>query len=313
MSPSVYLTIYCLLIVAASLVGGLASLWMRLTHRGMQVIISAIAGFMLGIALLHLLPHAVTEDLRLDRTMLWLLGGFLVMFFVERFFCFHHHETPQEASEHAHQADSCDHHHAHDLSWTGAAVGLTIHSTIAGISLAAAAQPGSPGLAHGALPGLAVFLVIILHKPLDSLTLGTLMAGADWTPAARHLVNFLFAMTIPMGVGLFHLGVSAQPSITAPALAFSAGAFLCISLSDLLPELQFHSHDRMKLSAALLIGLAAAYAIAYVETKSHNHQHGHAQTAHQAQTEHQHAPEHHPLTPTINDHQHHPTDTTRHP
>ncbi len=38
------------------------------------------------------------------------------------------------------------------------------------------------------------------------------------------------------------------------ALAFSAGTFLCIALSDLLPELQFHSHDRLKLSISLIAG-----------------------------------------------------------
>jgi zinc and cadmium transporter len=43
--------------------------------------------------------------------------------------------------------------------------------------------------------------------------------------------------------------------VTAVALAFSAGTFLCIALSDLLPELQFHSHDRLKLSVALLAGV----------------------------------------------------------
>jgi zinc and cadmium transporter len=48
----------------------------------------------------------------------------------------------------------------------------------------------------------------------------------------------------------------AASSVTAGALAFSAGTFLCIALSDLLPELQFHSHDRLKLSLALLAGMA---------------------------------------------------------
>jgi zinc and cadmium transporter len=49
------------------------------------------------------------------------------------------------------------------------------------------------------------------------------------------------------------------------ALAFCAGTFLCISCSDLLPELQFHSHDRFKLSVALLAGLGVAIAIGLVE------------------------------------------------
>jgi zinc and cadmium transporter len=50
------------------------------------------------------------------------------------------------------------------------------------------------------------------------------------------------------------------------ALAFCAGSFLCIASADLLPELQFHSHDRFKLSAALIAGLAVAIIIGQFET-----------------------------------------------
>jgi zinc and cadmium transporter len=56
-----------------------------------------------------------------------------------------------------------------------------------------------------------------------------------------------------------------QTALVGCALAFSAGVFVCISLSDLLPELEFHSHDRLKLSLALLFGVAAAYGIGYLE------------------------------------------------
>jgi zinc and cadmium transporter len=55
----------------------------------------------------------------------------------------------------------------------------------------------------------------------------------------------------------------------AGALAFSAGTFLCIALSDLLPELQFHSHDRLKLSIALLAGFALMAVTAELEPDSH--------------------------------------------
>jgi zinc and cadmium transporter len=75
---------------------------------------------------------------------------------------------------------------------------------------------------------------------------------------------------IPAGVIVFSLGMggigpSSSAAWTAGALAFSAGTFLCIALSDLLPELQFHSHDRFKLSAALLGGFALMAAAAAVE------------------------------------------------
>ncbi len=86
-----------------------------------------------------------------------------------------------------------------------------------------------------------------------------LRAGAP-KPLA-HLVNLAFALMIPAGVMLFTFGVgrlepTAANTLTAAALAFSAGTFLCIALSDLLPELQFHAHDRWKLSLALIAGMA---------------------------------------------------------
>jgi zinc and cadmium transporter len=60
-----------------------------------------------------------------------------------------------------------------------------------------------------------------------------------------------------------------QGDLVGCALAFSAGVFLCISLGDLLPELHFHTHDRVKLSAALLLGITISYALGYLEPHPH--------------------------------------------
>jgi len=54
-------------------------------------------------------------------------------------------------------------------------------------------------------------------------------------------------------------------------LAFAVGVFLCISLSDLLPEVHFHRHDRGKLLLALLTGVALAYALYFVEAMAPAH------------------------------------------
>ena len=74
----------------------------------------------------------------------------------------------------------------------------------------------------------------------------------------------------PAGALLFYFGAShfadSNGILLGGALAFCAGTFLCIASSDLLPELQFHSHDRFKLSAALLAGLAVAVIIGLCET-----------------------------------------------
>ena len=89
---------------------------------------------------------------------------------------------------------------------------------------------------------------------------------------SAHLVNFLFALVIPLGVLLYFLvrqlatiGVNTVNDFAGGALAFSAGTFLSIALGDLMPELQFHRHDRIKLSLALLAGVAVMYASAALE------------------------------------------------
>ena len=128
--------------------------------------------------------------------------------------------------------------------------------------------------------------MIFLHKPFDAMTIGMLMARGGYSLAWRHTVNGLFSLAIPLGVLVFYFGLMSlersrqrrAASIVAYALAFSAGTFLCISSSDLLPELQFHQHDRVKLSAALLLGLAVAIGVAELEAATHG-PHSHAAPA----------------------------------
>ncbi len=276
------LAAYCLLILLASLAGGWIPMLVSLTHRRIQLLLSFVAGVMLGAALLNLLPEAILQQAAwhsspagaglpaghgwLEPVGWWLVAGFLVMFFIERFFCFHHHDEPAQTSEHlaSNQAD-----HRHELTWTGAALGLSAHSLMAGAALGASVATSGPADESGPwLAGLGVFLAILFHKPLDSMTLGVLMEAGGRSRPARHLVNGAFGLLVPLGALLYMLGVTGDGAsrLVAGVLAFSAGTFVCISLSDLLPELQFHRHDRVKLSVALLLGLAVAWGAGRLET-----------------------------------------------
>lgn len=298
MSPLPLLVVYCLLILLASLAGGWIPLLIRLTHRRMQLAVSLVAGVMLGVGLLHLLPHALLDAPdQFDAVFAWVLVGFLAMFFLERFFCFHHHDVPHAADEESEEEESAKAHHhgearhddathahgsheSHRLTWTGAAIGLTLHTIIAGIALAASVEVEARGGHLAAMAGFGTFLVIFLHKPFDAMTITTLMTVGAWSNPMKHLVNGLFALMIPVGVTLFYLGLSQLgegSNLVACALAFSAGTFLCVSMSDLLPELQFHAHDRIALSAALILGLSVAWVIGIVETRGRGHAgHGHS-------------------------------------
>jgi zinc and cadmium transporter len=99
------------------------------------------------------------------------------------------------------------------------------------------------------------------------------MAARGWDISKQLTVNLVFSLMCPLGAILFAIGVDQfvdfRDTILGIALAFSAGIFLCISLGDLLPEVHFHSHDRLKLSAMLLLGVAIAWAIEFLP--GHNH------------------------------------------
>ena len=77
-SPGGLLAVYCVLVLLASLAGGWLLLAIHLTHTRLQMAVSFVAGLMLGISLLHFLPDANEHFLHsLDKTVNWLLGGFL--------------------------------------------------------------------------------------------------------------------------------------------------------------------------------------------------------------------------------------------
>ena len=295
------LSVYCVVILGASLFGGALPLLVRLTHTRMQLMMSFVAGLMLGVALLHLLPHAVAAFPHhgLDWAVGWAMVGLLTMFFLIRIFQFHQHgpaeheaahgrEPKRERGQghdhvHEHARDRADGHTHSDelklptspLSWVGLALGLTLHALIDGVALASAVAVESQHAAPPGLFGAGAFLAIALHTPLDSLSISTLMASTGWSSRLRTAIVAGYATMCPLGAVLFTVAAAGLADEHIPvlgaALAFSAGVFLCISLGDLLPEVHFHTHDRLKLSAVLLAGVALAWAIGLLPGHSHLH------------------------------------------
>lgn len=306
------LGIYCSIIVFSSLLGGWLPSLVRLTHTRMETLISFVGGLMLGIGVFHLLPHAIAEMGSVDRAVWWMMAGIVTLFFLLRTFHFHQHGTVEleeedNAHDHDHDHDhDCDHHHAHapvhshshqhshELSWIGIALGLALHTLIDGLALGASIIAEQHHEVFLSLFGLGTFLAITLHKPLDAVSITSLMAAGGWSAGWRNAVNIGFALMCPLGALLFFLGVQqfsdVQHIIIGCALAFSAGVFICISLGDLLPEMEFHSHNRFRLSFVLLLGIALAYGIGFIEP-GHVHEHG-------SQSEHSHDHDH------GHDHQH---------
>ena len=117
---------------------------------------------------------------------------------------------------------------------------------------------------------MAMFLAVFLHKPADALAISTVLTRKRVARRKITWVQLGYVAMIPVGAYAFCLASkileeTRQHQLTGFALAFSAGTFIFIALSDLLPEVQFHKHDRVPLFLALVAGVLSMGFIAFLE------------------------------------------------
>jgi len=292
MSSTTWLVLYCAAILAASLMGGYLPFLRHVTHSWLQFYLSLAAGVMLGAAFFHVMPEAI-ELSGPNLFGWWMSLGTVGLFCIERFIAPHSHEVngskgdqkwhpTKDLLDHGHP-----HYHEHETApghahepraaappvagWM-AVLGLTIHTFMNGVGLAGEVQVEASKVFW---PGLAIFLAIVLHKPADALAISTVLSRKGTNRRVISLVQFGFAAMIPIGVLAFHvsrgaIAESLESQLTGAALAFSAGTFLFIALSDLLPEVQFHTHDRLWLFLALVLGVVGMGGIALLEDHGHD-------------------------------------------
>ena len=243
---------------------------------------SLVAGFILGIALYHLLPHGlalIPGPEKIEHGMLWTALGIIFMVGLQRIFQFHQHDFSSEAQ-------ALQNHQGHSRAAIGArslagiAFGLAVHTITEGVALGTSVRESVQTTVIGALPGLGVFLAILLHKPLDAYSILSIMRSTGYGRGTRNIVNIGFALLCPVvAIGVFWLGTQLGPAgggeLAGYALCFAAGVFLCVALSDVLPEIHFHTHDRFKLILAFLVGIGLAYALHFVEAGAVHDGHSH--------------------------------------
>jgi zinc and cadmium transporter len=283
MSVFGWLAVYSGAILAASLFGGCVPFVGRVTHSRLQLYLSLSAGVMLGASFFHVMPDAM--EMAGSGFGWWMALGVVGLFCIERFIAPHSHEISSKLQQEHEHEPGCEHDHEHRAApavagWM-AVLGLTIHTFMNGVGLAGAVKLDAESTSGAwVLPGLALFLAIVLHKPADALAISTVLTRKGATRGTLALVQMGFAAMVPIGAGVFlytsgKIEENLQNQLTGAALAFSAGTFLFIALSDLLPEVQFHRHDRVPLSLALILGVVLMGGIALLEGHDHGDNHGH--------------------------------------
>jgi zinc and cadmium transporter len=263
------LTAYTGAILLGALAGGALPLFASV--RRSDLLLSFSAGVMLGAAFFHMLPEAVERGG--TAVVPFVVVGFLLLYLLERFVLVHvcaepgpnrrlstagaplPHHPDERDHEHHGQADpdgtGCEVHTLGIAAW----LGLSAHTLVDGFALAAASVTAELGL--------LVFLAILAHKVPNAFSLSTILLSEGYSRGRAVAMNAAFALMVPLGAGVYVVLRDAVhvERFTALALAASAGTFLHLSLSDILPDLHRRGATRWRLSAALVAGVAVMAAL----------------------------------------------------
>lgn len=244
------LALFSAAIVLGALGGALIPVLSGTGHR-LAVFLAFAAGVMFGAAFFHMLPEALHGGGYVVLS--WVPLGFVALFLLERYVLVHACEEPPDCEEHSHPGA---------LGLT-AFLGLSAHTLFDGVALGSSTMAGV---------GFMAFVAIAAHKVPSSLSLASILLTEKWSRRMVMLLALLFGLMVPVGV-LLYLGLDRVAHIEgfAPgALAFSAGTFLYIAVSDLLPHVNRHLKEgRFGHLAGMALGLAAMFALTFVTGHEH--------------------------------------------
>lgn len=198
-----------------SLVGGIILFWKRLwTKNAGTHLVSFAAGVMLTASFVDLLPEAAEKAGKAD-IFIPVFFGIVLFFFLERFVLwFHHHDSS----------------HGNKPAPILILIGDGVHNFIDGIAIAAAFLT-SPSL------GVVTTLAIAAHEIPQEIADFSVLVHGGLSKTKALLFNLVSALTALIGAigGYYFLGN--LEGVLPMLLAFTAGMFIYIACSDLIPEL----------------------------------------------------------------------------
>lgn len=233
MTPIAY-TLLSVAIVSLISFGGVVTLSANVgrLNRMLIYLVSFSAGALFGDVFIHLLPEFFALNGFSLATSLFILAGIVSFFVLEKIIHWHHHHDIE------HDDECADRPHPFALVNL---VGDGFHNFLDGLIIAASYLLSVP-------VGIATTIAVVLHEiPQEIGDFGILLHGGFKVRQAL-LFNFLSALAAVAG-GLSAFALAGGPvAIETMLVPFSAGGFIYIAGSDLIPEL----HKERALDASLL-------------------------------------------------------------
>ena len=177
---------YGLAAAGANLLGGLLVSSRKLGQAALRYLIALGAGFMLAAVFLKIVPETIEQWPGSPLVpMVWLLGGYLLIQFVEHTVAPHFH-----FGEETHEEAMLEHHAA--MAGVSA---LMVHTFFDGVSIAVASLV-SPQL------GVFIFIAILLHKVPEGFTVASMMLAAGRTHRSAMISSLMVGLATLAGVAL---------------------------------------------------------------------------------------------------------------
>ncbi len=214
-----YSLLSVLVVSAISLIGiFFLSLNEKRLQRILFILVSFAVGGLFGDAFIHLLPESFGRFGAGLETSLYVIVGILIFFIVEKVIRWRHCHIPTSV------------HHPHPVV-TMNIIGDGVHNLIDGMVIAAS-------YAISVSLGLATTLAVVLHEiPQEIGDFGILVNGG-FSPRRALFFNFLSALTALVGALMVLIVGSHIKDLSVILLPVTAGGFIYIAGSDLIPELQ---------------------------------------------------------------------------
>lgn len=219
MSPLIYSILSSLVVSLISLIGlSLVFIKTKNLSKITLILVSFAIGSLLGDAFIHLIPESFEFFPSQSTSSLMILLGILIFFILEKILRWHHcHEV------NCHQEEK----HVVTLNL----VGDSVHNFIDGALIAASFQIST-------FVGFTTTLAVILHEIPQEIGDFGIMIHHGLSIKKTVFYNFITSLTSLLGVLLISfLNYDISPYL----IPVTAGGFIYLAATDLIPEL--HRHD----------------------------------------------------------------------
>jgi zinc and cadmium transporter len=199
-------------------------------------LVSYAVGAMLGVALLALLPEALST-LAPVQVLGTLLVGILVFFVLEKLVLLRHCHT-----------DEC---HVHASTAPLVLFGDAFHNFIDGAIIATAVMTSVP-------LGVNTAVAVAAHEIPQEVGDIAILLAAGYSRRKALILNVVSGASGIVGACLAFMLVRVLPDVRPFVLAFSSASLLYIAMSDLIPDLHRGQVDKSSIRQVLLIATGVA-------------------------------------------------------